>query len=517
MGAATDAFAQRQMTRLGNPATRFTAPVNTVPALQKTFKAKSAQTAVGIVLDKAGLASLTPQVLAALTEGKVTETSVAPGTAIRWMALKRGGKPDILLDAAWAGKQPFKAFAFTIEDGAKIYNFVVPKICGNLSLVSQTEQPLPECIRITMARDCATKQVTFTAAGTAITNNQTKAIKVLRDGKQVGELLPGSGFKGTFPLQPGRYTFMATDNHGREFGTCERDYAVEACAAPAPPPPPPPPAPTSCGALVTAVKGKGGWDFNVDASASGRGGSPASKGVLQIVGPDGAPVSFVYEGKPMTEVTLSAPFTATFSVPKAKPGTYTVKARTTAVNPAAEPRSCESTVVVPEPTLPKYFVDGAFGKQRRQYELAAAAPSTATIEPGFCDPMLGVKFGPMFWFADGKAAFEPAVGMAFMFGDLEDYDYGENEYNNASFLAEGVVNYYFGNRAYLGTGIGLWDLFDGDHFTVSWIVDAGFPVAKTSSGNTIYFITEGRLFFDAPNGIDNNYQLWGGIRYTFGR
>ena len=517
MGAATDAFAQRQMTRLGNPATRFTPPVNTVAALQKTFKAKSAQTAVGIVLDKAGLASLTPKVLAALTEGKVTDTSVAPGTAIRWMALKRGGKPDILLDAAWAGKQPFKAFAFTIEDGAKIYNFVVPKICGNLSLVSQTEKPMPECIRITMARDCASKQVTFTAGGTAISNNQATVVKVLRDGRQVGELLPGSGFKGTFPLQPGRYTFMATDTYGREFGTCERDYVVEACAAPAPPPPPPPPAATSCGALVTAVKGKGGWNFNVDASASGQGASPAAKAVVQMIGPDGTPVSFVYEGKPQTEVSLAPPFNATFFVAKAKPGTYTLQGRTSAVNPAAASRSCESTVVVPEPTGMIWFADGAFGKQRRQYELAAAAPSTATVTPGFCDPMLGVKFGPMIYFNDGKASFAPAAGIAFMFGDLGDYDYGDNKYNNSSVLVEGVVNYHFGEKqAYVGTGIGLWDLFDGDHFTVSWIANFGYPMGQDSRGNKIYFIAEGRLFFDAPNGIDNNYQMWGGLRYVFG-
>ena len=420
LGAATDAFAQRKITRLGSPATRFTPPVNSVAALQRTFKTKATQAAVGTALDKAGLASLTPQVLAAITEGKVTDTSVAPGTAIRWMALKRGGKPDIVLDAVWAGKDPFKAFAFTIEDGAKIYNFVVPKACGNLSLIAQTEQPMPECIRITMTRDCASKQVTFTAAGTAITNNQATVVKVMRDGQAVGELLPGSGFKGTFPLQPGRYTFSATDKYGRSFGTCDRDVLVEACAAPAPPPPPPPPAATSCGALVTAVKGKGGWNFNVDASASGQGASPANKGVLQIVGPDGKPVSFVYEGKPMTEVTLSAPFTATFLVPKAIPGTYTVQAKTTPVNPAAAPRSCESTVVVPEPTLPKYFVDAAFGKQRRNYEIPALAPAVGTIEPGFCDPMIGVKGGPMFWFSDGKASFEPAVGIAFMFGGLSD-------------------------------------------------------------------------------------------------
>ena len=516
-GAATDAFAQRQMTRLGNPATRFTPPVNTVAALQRTFKTKGTQAAVGTVLDKAGLASLTPQVLAALAEGKVTDTSVTPGTTIRWMALKRGGKPDILLDAAWAGKEPFKAFAFTIEDGAKIYNFVVPKICGNLSLVSQTEKPMPECIRITMTRDCASKQVTFTAGGTAISNNQATVVKVLRDGRQVGELLPGSGFKGTFPLQPGRYTFMATDTYGREFGTCERDYVVEACAAPAPPPPPPPPAATSCGALVTAVKGKGGWNFNVDASASGQGASPAARAVVQMIGPDGTPVSFVYEGKPQTEVSLAPPFNATFFVAKAKPGTYTLQGRTSAVNPAAASRSCESTVVVPEPTGMTWFADGAFGKQRRQYELAAAAPSTATVTPGFCDPMLGVKFGPMIYFNDGKASFAPAAGIAFMFGDLGDYDYGDNKYNNSSVLVEGVVNYHFGEKqAYVGTGIGLWDLFDGDHFTVSWIANFGIPMATDSRGNKIYFIAEGRLFFDAPNGIDNNYQMWGGLRYVFG-
>jgi len=519
LGAATDAFAQRKITRLGSPATRFTPPISTGAALQKAFKTKANQAAVGTVLDKAGLASLTPQVVAALTEGKFTEASVEPGTAIRWMALKRGGKPDILLDAVWAGKQPFKAFAFTIEDGAKIYNFVVPKACGNLSLVSQTEKPMPECIRITMTRDCDKKQVTFTAAGTAISNNQTTVIKVLRDGKQVGELLPGSGFKGTFPLQPGRYTFMATDTYGREFGTCERDYVVEACAAPAPPSPPPP-APTSCGALVTAVQAKGGWNFTVDGSASSQGASPAAKAVVQMVGPDGAPVSFVYEGKPVTEVTLSAPFTATFLVPKAKPGTYTLQAKTTPVNPAAAPRSCESTAVVPEPTVGQgiaWFVDGAFGKQRRQYELAAAAPATGTITPGFCDPMLGVKFGPMLWFADGKASFAPAAGIAFMFGDLGDYDYGDNEYNNSSVMVDAVVNYHFGEKqAYVGTGIGVWDLFDGDHITASWILNLGIPMATDSRGNKIYFIAEGRLFFDAPNGIDNNYQMWGGLRYVFG-
>jgi hypothetical protein len=339
-------------------------------------------------------------------------------------------------------------------------------------------------------------------------------VKVLRDGRQVGELLPASGFKGTFPLQPGRYTFLATDTHGREFGTCERDYALEACAAPAPPPPPPPPPATSCGALLTATKVKGGWNFVIDGSATGQGAAPAQKAVIQLIGPAGTPVSFVVAGKTVTELEIVPPFTTTVFVPKAVPGTYTFRAQATSAK--GTPRSCESTVVVPEEKdRMDWFADGAFGKQRRQYELAAPAPSTATIEPGFCDPMLGVKFGPMFWFADGKASFTPAVGMAFMFGDLGDYDYGENDYNNVSTIVEGVVNYHFGeNKAYIGTGIGLWDLFDGDHFTPAWVVNFGVPMGAERK---VFFIAEGRLFFDAPNGIDNNYQFWGGIRYVLGR
>src|SRR5512139_595959 len=141
--AAGDAYAQRKITALGNPATRFTPPIANTAALKKTFTAKAHQDNVAAVLDQAGLGSLTPKVLAALTAGDVTPTTVAPGTAIRWMSLRRGGKPSIVLDAVWAGTKPFEGFAFTIEDGAKIYNFVVPKACGNLAVLAETEKPLP--------------------------------------------------------------------------------------------------------------------------------------------------------------------------------------------------------------------------------------------------------------------------------------------------------------------------------------------------------------------------------------
>ena len=197
----------------------------------------------------------------------------------------------------------------------------------------------------------------------------------MRDGKPVGELLPGSGFKATMPLQPGRYTFMATDKFGREFGTCERDVVVEACAAPAPPPPPPPPPATSCGALLTATKVKGGWNFVIDASATGQGPAPATKAVIELIGPAGTAVPFSVAGKPMTELEIVPPFTATVFVAKAVPGTYTFRAKATSAK--GTPRSCESTVVVPGAEAAvmdgmDWFADGAFGKQRRNYEIPGA-------------------------------------------------------------------------------------------------------------------------------------------------
>jgi hypothetical protein len=511
LAGTTEAVAQNRMTRLGSPATRVTPPLKNAAALQKAFAVKKNQDAVKAVLEIEGLAALAPKVLDVLASGAVTETSVAPGTSLQWMALRRKGKPDVLMNAVWAGKKPFEGFAFTIDEGAKQYHFVVPKACGNLALVNTTERALPECVHVSVNRSCEQKQATFSASGTAISAKQATKVTIYRDGRKVGEMLP-TAFTASLPIEPGRYTFMATDPYGREYGTCERDLTVEACAAP--PPPPPPPAPTSCGALLTAVRGKGGITLRVDASASGQGASPASKAVLTLIGPDGKPVTFAYQGADRTEAEVSAPFTADLFVKKAKPGTYTLKGTATSAVAGAEPRSCESTVLVPEVDNLDFFADGAFGKQRRQYELVDAAG--AAVTPGFCDPEIGFKAGPIFWFNEQRASFAPALGVAFPFGDLGDLDdVGDNEYNNMSTFLEAVVNVHFKPRgAYVGTGLGWWDVFDGDNGTATWIVNFGAPVKATAKGD-LFFIGEGRLFFDAPNGIDNNYQVWGGLRYVW--
>jgi len=102
-------------------------------------------------------------------------------------------------------------------------------------------------------------------------------------------------------------------------------------------------------------------------------------------------------------------------VAKAVTGTYTFRAKATSAK--GTPRSCESTVVVPGAES----VTASTGSPTRVRQAAPqlrdsrARPAVGTIEPGFCDPMIGVKAGPLFYFSDGKASFAPAAGIAFMF------------------------------------------------------------------------------------------------------
>ena len=125
-----EAFAQandgvHHMTRLGG-ATRFTAPVRNVDALKRTFGRMRIQNDVGAVLTEAGIGQLRAEVLRNLTEGTVTQVTIAPGTRIQWMALRRRG-PHIIRTLQWDGRRPFRAFQFEIDDRVNTYTFIVHK------------------------------------------------------------------------------------------------------------------------------------------------------------------------------------------------------------------------------------------------------------------------------------------------------------------------------------------------------------------------------------------------------
>ena len=95
------------------------------------------------MLDEAGVGALRAEVLRKITAGEVTQVTVPIGATLEWMALRRGGRPTILRQLRWAGRQPFRAYQFEIDDGTTgTYTFIVPEDCGNLALMRREPSPI---------------------------------------------------------------------------------------------------------------------------------------------------------------------------------------------------------------------------------------------------------------------------------------------------------------------------------------------------------------------------------------
>jgi hypothetical protein len=134
----------RPIRRLGG-STRFTRPVNTVGELQKMFSQPRIQTDVRAVLEMDNLGANSAEVNRILGGGMVMETTISPGTRLEWMALRRAGKPDTVRRVQWAGDQPLEGYQFVIDNLTETLTFFVPKICGNISLMSR--EPSREAAR----------------------------------------------------------------------------------------------------------------------------------------------------------------------------------------------------------------------------------------------------------------------------------------------------------------------------------------------------------------------------------
>jgi hypothetical protein len=135
------------------------------------------------VLERAGMPILTAQVQNILSNGQVTETTLAPGTTIEWMALRRGG-PNVVRNIRWDGDAPLEGFEFIIDDMNETYTFFVPEICGNVSLVRR--EPSREAARraaeaAEAARAAAAKAAADKAAADKAAADKAAADKAAAD------------------------------------------------------------------------------------------------------------------------------------------------------------------------------------------------------------------------------------------------------------------------------------------------------------------------------------------------
>jgi hypothetical protein len=67
------------------------------------------------------------------------EKQLAVGERMEWMLFRSQGKIKLVRDLEWAGTEPLASIAFTVLSDNKTYEFIMPKTCGNISLVKVEE------------------------------------------------------------------------------------------------------------------------------------------------------------------------------------------------------------------------------------------------------------------------------------------------------------------------------------------------------------------------------------------
>lgn len=121
-----------------------------------------------------------------------------------------------------------------------------------------------------------------------------------------------------------------------------------------------------------------------------------------------------------------------------------------------------------------------------------------------CSPLLGLKFGVAKRFENDWEVAVP-VGVALMLTD------NDEKVRQHALFVDVELNKYLSGGSFVGTGLSLWDITRSETFTPAWMLHFGIPIGSSP----VYFLGEGRLFFDNIDEVKNNYQFWGGVRVHF--
>ena len=151
----------RDAHRLGGSTSFYTPPLTTVDSVKRMAGAPRMAADVRKVLADSGIPQTADAVMTLLSgatssvkgglctdakpdDGVLVECDFQPGSTLEWMAYRprihEGDRtPGYLERVRWAGTSSFKAYLFRVMNNGRVYTFVLPQVCGNLSLMSVSE------------------------------------------------------------------------------------------------------------------------------------------------------------------------------------------------------------------------------------------------------------------------------------------------------------------------------------------------------------------------------------------
>jgi len=194
--------------------------------------------------EQAGSGDLVFAFLEQIQKADIQTIDLAPGDTLQWMLFKRGKKVLVKNDVIWSGKKPITAYNFSIFRDGKLYEFIVPKICGNISLKSVKEIPGPVCaLKVEPAEAVLGTPIKIDMCGS---QNAVKTVVTVTDAAgavvKTFELTPENcsseinldkvGEYAIAAVMEGQYAMKATN-------PCDATIKMLEPAPVAPPPPPP--------------------------------------------------------------------------------------------------------------------------------------------------------------------------------------------------------------------------------------------------------------------------------------
>ncbi len=231
---------QHRATRLGNPATRFADPLQTPEDLRRLLGSAALQADVDFIVKQCGYQGELADLRRAASNAPISELKVPVGTRLPAMSSRENGKPVLLHDVLWAGKEPFDAYEFYFVSQGRRYRVVAPKACANFWVEDHGKEPRPKltiqcnapgetpvrrstrvCLTVSNTGDAPEPKatVTLTIPAEAGFTNALGAGRAAESGLvwEIPDLLPGcsSNVCAVFnPPQPSSLPFVATA-HGQ--------------------------------------------------------------------------------------------------------------------------------------------------------------------------------------------------------------------------------------------------------------------------------------------------------------
>lgn len=142
LGLASSALAATTLKQLAK--SPFYRPgVSSASEIKNLVRERTADLQTGFAT--AGYPDLYPAFTKQVPTANIAPVKVRPGETFLWMLFKRkkNSRVAVLKDVTWGGAAPFDAYRFDIDKDGKRYEFLIPAVCGNVTLKNIAMVPPP--------------------------------------------------------------------------------------------------------------------------------------------------------------------------------------------------------------------------------------------------------------------------------------------------------------------------------------------------------------------------------------